>query len=91
MCWEIYPIYEGQTSGHHLKVYSAVKYELAKNPERFNGDSILFIHTGGIYGFIDGSMSDEIKKENPIVELSQILDLWLKLKNKDLHLLILSF
>ena len=58
-----------------LPVYSALKTELKKNPERFQGENILFVHTGGIYGFIDGSMTDEIKSRNPISELSTVLDL----------------
>ena len=55
--------------------YLALKTELKKNPQRFQGENILFVHTGGIYGFIDGSMTDEIKSRNPISELSNVLDL----------------
>jgi len=55
--------------------YLALKTELKKNPHRFQGENILFVHTGGIYGFIDGSMTDEIKSRNPISELSNVLDL----------------
>ena len=43
--------------------------------ERFQGNKILFIHTGGIYGFIDGSMEAEIRKSNPISNLAEIIDL----------------
>merc|ERR1712131_397870 len=57
------------------KAILALKTELKKNPERFQGENILFVHTGGIYGFIDGSMTDEIKSRNPISELSTVLDL----------------
>ena len=27
------------------------------------------MHTGGIYGFIDGSLTEEIKVTNPVVDL----------------------
>ena len=56
------------------KAILATKHELMTNPQRFKGDNILFIHTGGIYGFIDGSMTDEIQQTNPITELASVLD-----------------
>ena len=49
--------------------------QLQKNPDRFAGDKILFLHTGGIYGFIDGSMEEEIRKANPINPLSSVISL----------------
>ena len=55
------------------KAVLAIKKELAQTPQRFKGDNILFIHTGGIYGFIDGSMTDDIKSHNSITELSDVL------------------
>ena len=56
------------------KAILATKHELMTNPQRFKGDNILFIHTGGIYGFIDGSMTDEIQQTNSITELASVLD-----------------
>ena len=55
------------------KAVLAIKNELLENPQRFKGENILFIHTGGIYGFIDGSMTDDIKSQNSITELSDVL------------------
>ena len=49
--------------------------QLQKNPDRFAGDKILFLHTGGIYGFIDGSMEEEIRKNNSISQLSSVISL----------------
>ena len=57
-----------------LNIISALKEELKKNPKRFKGNKILFIHTGGIYGFIDGTMTEEIKMTNPVVDLETIID-----------------
>ena len=57
-----------------LNINSALKEELKKNPKRFKGNKILFVHTGGIYGFIDGTMTEEIKMTNPVVDLETIID-----------------
>ena len=56
------------------KAILAIKKELSLNPQRFKGDNILFLHTGDIYGFIDGSMTDDIQKFNSIKELATVLD-----------------
>jgi D-cysteine desulfhydrase len=55
------------------KAIYALEKELQINPERFKGNKILFIHTGGIYGFIDGSMEKDIKEINPIRNFSDVL------------------
>ena len=54
--------------------FLALREELRKNPNRFKGNKILFMHTGGIFGFIDGTMTDEIKKTNPVIDLDTIID-----------------
>ena len=55
------------------KAVYGIREELRKNPGRFVGDKILFLHTGGIYGFIDGSMEQHIRKNNSIVDLKTVL------------------
>ncbi len=32
------------------------------------------MHTGGIFGFIDGTMTEEIKNTNPVIDLDTIID-----------------
>lgn len=40
--------------------------EVKNNPGRFKGNKIMFVHTGGIYGFLDRSMDDDLAAYNPI-------------------------
>lgn len=40
--------------------------ELNKNPDRFNGNKIMWVHTGGMFGFLDRSMDADIEAFNPI-------------------------
>ena len=42
--------------------------EIQKNPTRFAGKKILFIHTGGIYGFLDGSMDTDLSQSQSIIK-----------------------
>lgn len=37
--------------------------ELNSNPARFQGERILFLHTGGIFGLYDGRMFDTFSNE----------------------------
>lgn len=37
--------------------------EMQKNPSRFKGNRILFLHTGGVYGLFDGRMSTVLQKK----------------------------
>ncbi|CAG5098039.1 Oidioi.mRNA.OKI2018_I69.XSR.g15343.t1.cds [Oikopleura dioica] len=49
------------------KAIYAIKEELIKNPERFAGDKILFLHTGGLFGVTDGSLTSEIIEKRKII------------------------
>ena len=49
------------------KAVFAVQRELRENAQRFAGSKLLFIHTGGIYGFIDGGFERELKLTNPMM------------------------
>ena len=40
--------------------------ELQSNPGRFRGNKIMWIHTGGMFGFLDRSMDAELVAYNPI-------------------------
>ena len=40
--------------------------ELQANPGRFRGNKIMWIHTGGMFGFLDRSMDAELVAYNPI-------------------------
>lgn len=40
--------------------------EVKSNPGRFQGNKIMFVHTGGIYGFLDRSMDADLGAFNPI-------------------------
>ena len=40
--------------------------EVKNNPGRFKGNKIMFVHTGGIYGFLDRSMDEDLAAYNPI-------------------------
>jgi len=46
-------------------VYGMMK-ELKKNPNRFKGNKIMWVHTGGMFGFLDRSMDADIEAYNPI-------------------------
>jgi len=41
--------------------------ELKSNRKQFLGNKIMFVHTGGLYGFIDGSMDQDLISMNPVV------------------------
>ncbi|XP_071162953.1 uncharacterized protein [Mytilus edulis] len=52
--------------------------ELSSNPERFQGNRILFIHTGGIFGLFDGKMDSYLKQRKhpePVVLWKELDDL----------------
>ena len=38
------------------------------NKERFAGNKIMWIHTGGMFGFLDRSMDSDIENFNPIIK-----------------------
>ena len=40
--------------------------ELQSCPQRFKGNKIMWIHTGGMFGFLDRSMDAELVAYNPI-------------------------
>ena len=48
------------------KAMYGLMHEVQSNPKRFQGKKILFVHTGGIYGFLDRSMDQDLAKYNPI-------------------------
>ena len=48
------------------KLSLGMKEELKKNPERFAGNKILFIHTGGLFGVTDSSLTEEIMAKRRI-------------------------
>lgn len=48
------------------KAVYGLMHEVKNNPDRFLGDKIMFVHTGGIYGFLDRSMDDDLMAYNPI-------------------------
>lgn len=50
------PVYTGKAARGLVK-------ELQSNPGVFNGKRILFIHTGGIFGLMDGRMSETLKSQ----------------------------
>ncbi|VDH96260.1 Hypothetical predicted protein [Mytilus galloprovincialis] len=52
--------------------------ELSSNPDRFQGNRILFIHTGGIFGLFDGKMDSYLKQRKhpePVVLWKELDDL----------------
>lgn len=56
------PVYTGKT-------LLGLKKELESNPSRFQGNKILFIHTGGFIGFLGGKMENDIRTANQMVDL----------------------
>lgn len=40
--------------------------ELKNNPNRFRGNKVMWVHTGGMFGFLDKSMDEDLEKFNPI-------------------------
>ena len=40
--------------------------ELKNNPQRFRGNKVMWVHTGGMFGFLDKSMDEDLEKFNPI-------------------------
>ena len=50
-----------------------MKEEFESNRDRFRGNKLLYIHTGGLFSFIDGSHTDQLKEINPLIDLSQII------------------
>ncbi|OWF54484.1 bifunctional D-cysteine desulfhydrase/1-aminocyclopropane-1-carboxylate deaminase, mitochondrial-like [Mizuhopecten yessoensis] len=50
------PVYAGKAAMGLVK-------ELNNNPDRFKGERILFLHTGGIFGMFDGSLDSIVKEE----------------------------
>ena len=40
--------------------------ELKNNPGRFKGNKVMWVHTGGMFGFLDRSMDQDIANFNPI-------------------------
>lgn len=40
--------------------------ELKNNPSRFRGNKVMWVHTGGMFGFLDKSMDEDLEKFNPI-------------------------
>lgn len=42
------------------KALYGIREEIKLNPGRFAGDKILFIHTGGLFGVTDGSLTNDI-------------------------------
>ncbi|XP_060082861.1 uncharacterized protein LOC132562149 [Ylistrum balloti] len=50
------PVYSG-------KAARGLVEELCNNPDRFQGNRILFIHTGGVFGMYDGRLNSVVKAE----------------------------
>ncbi|XP_033760439.1 putative D-cysteine desulfhydrase 1, mitochondrial isoform X2 [Pecten maximus] len=50
------PVYSG-------KAARGLMEELRSNPDRFQGNRILFLHTGGVFGMYDGSLDSVVKAE----------------------------
>ncbi|KAL5005385.1 hypothetical protein ScPMuIL_018841 [Solemya velum] len=55
------PVYTG-------KAVRGLVQELNKNPHRFKGRRVLFLHTGGIFGLFDGRMDAILKTEGSITD-----------------------
>ncbi|XP_048249910.1 bifunctional D-cysteine desulfhydrase/1-aminocyclopropane-1-carboxylate deaminase, mitochondrial-like [Haliotis rufescens] len=55
------PTYTGKAA------YGMVQ-ELTANPQRFSGDRLLFLHTGGVFGLFDGRMDGVLKKTDSETE-----------------------
>lgn len=53
------PVYTG-------KAAKGLAYELVNNCDRFKGNRVLFIHTGGIFGLMDGRMDLVLSQEGSI-------------------------
>ena len=43
-----------------LKGVRGMRAELTKNPERFAGKRVLYVHTGGMFGLYDGRMDQSL-------------------------------
>lgn len=66
------PCYSGKGALGMLK-------ELANNPDRFQGNRILFLHTGGTYGLFDGKMDSFLhkhKQSEPVIMWEKVEDLF---------------
>ncbi|XP_072049278.1 uncharacterized protein [Amphiura filiformis] len=61
------PVYTGKAALHLVKL-------LQRNPQRFQGKKILFIHTGGIFGLFDGGMDAVLKTSNSLHEWFHLND-----------------
>jgi len=60
------PVYTGKT-------LLGLKKELEINPAQFQGNKLLFMHTGGFVGFLDGEMEEAFRETNPIVDIESVL------------------
>ncbi|XP_052103570.1 uncharacterized protein LOC127737077 [Mytilus californianus] len=60
------------------KAANGLVQELTSNPDRFQGNRILFIHTGGIFGLFDGKMDSYLRQRKhpePVVLWKDLDDL----------------
>ncbi|CAC5418368.1 dcyD [Mytilus coruscus] len=60
------------------KAANGLVQELTSNPDRFQGNRILFIHTGGIFGLFDGKMDSYLRQRKhpePLVLWKDLDDL----------------
>lgn len=48
------------------KAMYGLMHEINARPDKFLGSKIMFVHTGGIYGFLDRSMDTDLMAYNPI-------------------------
>ena len=46
-----------------LKAVRGMLIEMKTNPSRFSGRNVMFIHTGGLYGMLDGRLDDVMRKQ----------------------------
>ena len=46
-----------------LKAARGMLEEMKKNPGRFAGGDVLFVHTGGLYGMLDGRLNGTMKRQ----------------------------